>query len=104
MHANLKEDEKIFIHYLQDKIFLVNFTVIENDWYNHHDIKSYRKIWESNLTQNKKIEASQEYFCEEKNIKYLILSYNLADDFNPIVERLKNDNDHYLYRVKCKNE
>lgn len=101
LKQNVKKEDSIFIHYLQDKLFLVNFKVIENDWYSHYDIKDYRAIWEGKDEIYMKVKKSQKYFCKEKNVKYLILSYQIEEFFFPIVEKIISDKDHTLYKVNC---
>jgi len=101
LNENVKEDESILIHYLQDKIFLIDFKVIENDWYSHTDIKDYRAIWTGKDKVEIKVKKSQKYFCNEKKVKYLVLSHPIEEYFLPIVQKITADKDHFSYKINC---
>jgi hypothetical protein len=92
---------KILIHYLQDKLFLINAKVVEFDWYDHNDAKGISKIMSMNIDEITKREMINEFICNN-NFNYLVLSdansiFIKVND-KPVIKGVQQS----LYKIDCK--
>lgn len=99
--------KKILMFYLQDKFFIDNRNVYENDWYDFPVQQDLRKIWldPKYKTNNEKLFNVGNYLCEN-DFKYFLWSKNQAFGDELWLSYLKIDiESEYVnsYTIECSN-
>ena len=72
-NKNIENDKKILMYFLQDKFFIDNRYIFENDWYDFPFQQDLRKIWlkDGHQDNNEKLFHVAKYLCAN-NFKYYL--------------------------------